>query len=93
MFSRVTIYFLKTKKIEKIIEHVIQKSLDQQYYQIQYVQQAYGIQKVKRKINQGQRPKKQNPVKYSTNLTGQELESLPSEIFSKLNFMGQGKQK
>ena len=40
--------FSKDEKIEKIIEHVIQKSLDQQYYQIQYVQQAYGIQKVKK---------------------------------------------
>lgn len=35
--------FSKDEKIEKIIEHVIQKSLDQQYYQIQYVQQAYGV--------------------------------------------------
>ncbi len=35
--------FSKDEKIEKIIEHVIQKSMDQQYYQIQYVQQAYGV--------------------------------------------------
>lgn len=35
--------FSKDGKIEKIIENVIQKSLDQQYYQIQYLQQNYGV--------------------------------------------------
>ncbi len=35
--------FSKDEKIEKIMEQIIQRSLDQQYYQTQYIQQAYGV--------------------------------------------------
>ena len=35
--------FSKDEKIEKIMEQIIQRSLGQQYYKIQYIKQAYGV--------------------------------------------------